>query len=672
MEDANRGAAQHAPDAEIRHATIVKCDIVESTRIWSKLDPSDGLALTRGFKKAVEDVVTRHGGYVHRWEGDGALIPFGYPEAREDATETAVRVGLELVEAVRAVRVADVQLEFRVGIASGSVAVDLISKSLDGLAINTAERLKALAEPGWVVIADATKRLAGNFFEYEDLGTHQVKGFDEGVRAWRALRETATVSRFAAQRFDKSRGEIIGRATELAALADSWSRAREGQGQVVRLAGDAGMGKSRLAREALDWAAGDQAAVLELHCTPSTRNSPLFPVGVLLRRTARIGAAMSEAEKSGLARQLMGRFLAENELPDALNYLAPLLGLQAIPIPSNDTPEQVREQTISTVVRMIRALAAQGPLAVLCEDLHWADDTTVKLVQRIAEEIAALPVIVIVTSRSESETSLDAENIRAYYKEILLEPLTESTAADLVRSVAKGSVLATDLIESIVSRCEGVPLILEEVTRNTLEAAPRGEAASADAASRGAVPVSLQLVVESRLERWQQYKPVVQAASVLGREFSIGVLGHVLAERMENLGETITLLAEHGLFAPRASATSGRARFTHAMIRDAVYHTLLRDDRRWLHSRAADTLSARYQGSLDASPDVLAQHLCEAARYVEAIRIRLDASADTAARGAYVETEGHCEAALKLIEHVEDASERRMLQFKLLVQLGWP
>lgn len=670
MEDANRGAPHQAPDAEMRLATIVKCDIVDSTRIWSKLDPSDGLALTRSFKKAVEEVVKRHGGYVERWEGDGALILFGYPDALEDAPENAVRAGLELVEAVRSVRVADAKLEIRVGIASGSIAVDLTSRTLDGLEFNMAERLKAIAEPGCVVIADSTKRLTKNFFEYDDLGMRQAKGFDQGLRVWRVMRESAVFSRFEAQRFDDSLDEIIGRAAELATLADCWTKSRDGRGQVVLLVGDAGMGKSRLARAVLDWASRDSSVKLEIDCTPSTRNSPLFPVGVLLRRAAQMGAATSETEKSDLAKQLLARFLQDNEVADALNYLAPLFGLRALPIPSDKTPEQVQEQTISTVVRMLRALAAQGALTVLCEDLHWADDTTAKLVQRIAEDIADLPTMMIVTSRSKSDTSLDVKKFETFCKEITLGPLPGPAAADLVRSVAKGAVLSADLIQGIVGRCEGVPLILEEVTRGTLETVTRGEAVNFDAASRGAVPAPLQLVVESRLERWQQHKPIVQAASVLGREFSIGVLQQMLPAAADNVVNAINMLADHGLFAERAASASDRARFTHAMIRDAVYQTLLRDDRRWFHSQAADTLNAKYQGTPDASPEVVAQHLCEATRFGEAIEIRLAASGDTVARGAYVETEGHCEAALKLIDEIKSAAKRRELQFKLLVQLG--
>lgn len=671
MTDTTPGVAHPAPDAELRLATAVKCDIAESTRTWGSLDPSDGLALTRAFKKSVEQVVGRHGGHVDRWEGDGALILFGYPHAREDAPEAAVRAGLDLVQAVRLIRVAGASLEFRIGIASGAIAVDLISKALEGLPLNMAERLKTIADPGQVVIDDSTRRLAKSFFEYRDLGMRPAKGFENGLRAWHVVGETEVVSRFEAQRFDQPRGEIIGRAEELATLTNAWSKSRNGAGQVMVIVGDAGMGKSRLARAVLDWALRDNATRVEIDCTPGTRNSPLFPVGVWFRRAAHFtDPTASDHQKSDLARRFLARLLEADEVPDALASLASVFGLPAASAPLDKTPEAVREETIAAIVKVWRAHVADRPLVLLCEDLHWADDTTATVVQRFAEETGSLRAMLMATTRSKSDLSIASEPIGDAYSEMCLGPLSGADAADLIRSVARGTALASSLVNDIVRRCEGVPLILEEVTRGTLESTSHGETPVAGAASRGPVPAPLQLVVESRLERWQQHKAIVQAASVLGREFSVRLLEQMVPDPAIEVAHVIRLLSEHGLFAPHAEAASDRASFPHAMIRDAVYQTLLRDDRRELHSRVADKLRSGYPASPDASADELAQHLAEATRFEEAIQVRLAASAATVARGAYVETEGHCEAALKFIDEVKDPARRRELQFSLLVQLG--
>jgi len=296
MENANPQSQRTPSDAEARLATILKCDIADSTRTWAKLDLSDGLKLTRAFRRAVADVVERYGGQVFAWEGDGALILFGFPDAREDAPETAVRAGLELVHAVRSVRVADVGINLRVGISSGRIAVDLVNRLLDGMEFNIAERLQAAGKPGWVVVTDGTKRLAKNFFEYDDLGLLPAKGFDQGLRAWRVVREAAVTSRFDAQRLDKTHSEIVGRDSELAKLADAWSEAKNGKGTVVLLTGDPGLGKSRLAKAGLDLASRDGGTTLEIDCMPSMGNSPLFPIGVLLRRMANIHHIANEAD----------------------------------------------------------------------------------------------------------------------------------------------------------------------------------------------------------------------------------------------------------------------------------------------------------------------------------------------------------------------------------------
>lgn len=672
MHDRDSTESAPGPDAQIRHATALKCDIVNSTRIWGSMDPSDGLALTRAFKKLVTDIIDRHAGHIDRWEGDGALVLFGYPQAQEDASEAAIRVGLELVDQIRTIHVADARLEFRVGIASGAISIDLLSKTIDGMALNMAERIKTTGLPGQVVIDDATRRLAKRFFEYEDMGVHAAKGFDAGLRIWKVHSATTLASRFEAHRVDGAGvgAAIIGRTEELALLADSWSQSRQGHGQIVLLVGDAGMGKSRLAKAVFDSARGEGATCLQVDCAPRARNSPLYPIGVVLRRVAAIPPTADEATRLTLARKLLGRSLDGDALQDALAYLAPLFGLASVSTPASAGPDQVREHTIDVLVGLLRAIAARGPLAVLFEDLHWADDTTATVLQRFAAGVATLAVTVVATTRNRADASHALPAAAPNFREITLEPMPADSATELVRAVDREHALSDAVERGIVSCCEGVPLILEEVTRNALEACARGENPSFESVSQGPVPAPLQLVVESRIERWPQHRSLVQAASVLGREFSIRLLQQMVHLPHKTVAGLLAEMALHGLFAPVHTVAGDRARFPHAMIRDAVYQTLLRDDRRALHSRVADTLSAQDPPAPDASPDELAHHLCEALRFDEAIQLRLHASGQTAARGGYVETEGHCDAAIKLLDHIANAQLRREYHFKLLLQLG--
>ena len=531
-----------------------------------------------------------------------------------------------------------------------------------------AERLRALAAPGEVVISDATKRLAAGYFDYIDLGIVSAKGFDEGVKAWRVVVDLPIVSRFEAQHVLAGPNEIVGRAEELARLSDALTSSLSGQGQAVCLLGDAGIGKSRLARAAMEAAARNGAATLTIDCVPKAGNTPLFPIGALLRRAANIEPTSSDAEQRTLARQLLARLLPPADVPDALIYLAPLLGLGVVALPANVGPGEVREQTISILVRMLNGLATEQPIAVLCEDLHWADDTTLSVLERVCSTIDHLPLLLLITTRpTTGRPQIDFPELAV----VELQPLDPATAADLVRSLAKTATLSDESVRHIVERCEGVPLVIEEVTRSTLEAAIHPEDTAAGVPSSGEVPPPLQLVVESRLGRLPELATIARSASVLGREFSVRLLNKMMPNAAKaDLDASIKSLSREGLFSRIDSNRSDHAQFKHAMICEAVYNTLLRGDRRRLHSKAADVLLEDYSNALVVSPDVLAGHLHAAMRFDEAMRVRLAASKDAASQGAYVESEGHCVAALTLVDEMTDPEERRTLEFQLLIQLG--
>lgn len=668
--------ADHDRSVEQRHATFLFCDLVHSTQLANTLDLEDLRRVFRQFRYTVAEVAKRHAGHLTRFVGDGAFMSFGYPEAREDAPDSAVRAGLDLVRSVRSMApMPGVSLDLRVGIASGTVAVgDLIDEaavkeeSVIGSAPHLAARLVAEAPPGGVLIADSTQRLAAGFFEYRDLGPLQLKGFDDAVRAWIVVAETNISSRFEAKQGATPTSELVGRTDSLAQLTAAWLAARDGHGSTMTVIGEAGIGKSRLTQTVIARAVRDGSALLELDCTPRTSNTPLYPVSVLLRRIAGIPPTDPEdtrIERMGL---WMRTLLGAERGSESTYYLAPLFGLTAVASSVVESPDRVRERTIGLLVEIVVSLARRSTVVLVCEDMHWADATTALLLHEVAARIGELPVLMILTTRTVPPASELA------IPQIVLPPLDAAAAHAVVSNAARGETLPPVLVDWIVQRSEGVPLFLEELTRSAVESARRGDAAAlsvaVESSGEGGVPATLQTVVQSRLGRWPDLKPTVQAASVLGREFPLRLLEQLLSDSGTKVRIAVERLVEHGLIAATDAMLSQPLRFKHALIHEAVYQTMLRSDRQRLHSRTAEILQQHYVGAPESAPDVLAHHLVVAQRFDEAVRCLTAASAETVARAAYVESIGHSRAALTLIDKLDKASSRTGLQRQLLTQLG--
>ena len=668
MEEPPDAAASFTADAESRFLVLLRYDLVDSTGISNALNASDELAFRRRYTSVVEALIDPAEVKLE-WDGDGGLMVFGYPDARVDAPETAVRTGLKLIDAVRSIdAVPRIHPQVRVGIACGRVTIDKTRNSLATVKpVSRATRLMQSAHPSQLLVAEDTKRLVDRYFDYDDIGILELQGAGRR-RVWRVLAETPVVSRFAARHDGDSRSEIVGREDILSRLADAWSVALEGHGSALCLVGDSGIGKSRLARVVLEWAQRDAATALEIDCTPSTGNAPLLPIGVLLRRLAHIEPGTPAEDKERDAINLLTPFMGEADARERVRPLAALFGMEPAPIPLDKTRDQVRAMTIAAIVDIVRACAEKTRLVVLCEDLHWADDTTAQVIQSVAQIVSSIPALLMVTRWPKSERPIDMDAICATFTTIPVEPLAGVSAAHLVRSVA-GRELPAEQVDDIVNRCGGVPLLLEEVTRSTVEQVDAGAAVRPAHASDSAVPPELQLVVESRLELWPQLRGIIEAASVLGREFPVALLETMPGARGRDIPSAIVRFAELGLFAPQSE--HGRASFRHALIRDAVYETVVgKEYLRRLHSDAADSLIAHYSGTPDASPDVLAHHLRLAHRLEQAIGIRLVAAEETFNRGAYKEAHGHCSAVRGLFDELGDPAAVRADALRLHVLAG--
>ena len=664
---------------ELRQVTVLFCDLVDSTALTGRLDPEDQKAVFDALRNVVRVQARAQGAQRLRFVGDGARAVFGYPDVLEDAPRSALRCGLALVAAIRAVHpVPGVQLELRVGIAFGTSVlgeeVEETSRTDEGVVGTVpalAVRLAAAAPPGGVAIDHAMWRLVGRHFECRDMGPQTLKGFADGMRCWRVLAEQAVDL----QRVAIEGGRLLGRAVRAAELSAAWQAARWGNGGAVLLVGDPGVGKSHLAHALVASAGEGGAKRLVLECTPRTCNTPLYPLVMWLRQQAGIDAGHSAEEAEQRARRLLEVRVAPARLDDAMRYLGPLFIAPAAQAEADgESAERTRERTITLLLDLVGDFAGRHPLLILLEDLQWCDPSSAELLRRLLSVCARWQLLIVVTARPEAGADLPGS------RRIELGPLGGADARELVEQLAAGEPLTADCIDRIVERGEGIPLFLEELTRSAMEAAARHDDGGPDATPES-MPHRLHNIIQSRLDRRTAAdgeqpavaalrRSLIQAAAVLGREFALAQLHDLLGGPASDMHNMVARLIDDGVLNPPETGAAGRLRFKHALIHEAAYKTLLRSDRRRLHARAADLLAQQMPGTPEAAPDVIAYHLRAADRVADAARCLVAACTNAVAKAAYQEAVGHSEAGLALLGAVEDAALRRTLQLPLLVLQG--
>ena len=519
-------------DAERRQVTVMFSDLVGSTALSARMDPEDLREIISAYQKCVAETVGRFGGFVAKYMGDGVLIYFGYPQAHEDDAERAVRAGLELVAAVTALA-SSASLQTRVGIATGVVVVgDLIGsgeaqeRGIVGETPNLAARLQGIAEPNMVVIADGTRKLLGNLFELQDLGLKDLKGIAGPAQAWAALRTSSAEGRFEALHATDLTA-LVGREEELELLLRRWSMAKTGEGQVVLLSGEAGIGKSRLTAALLERLATEPHARLRYFCSPQHTDSAFYPIISQMARAAglvhddapqakldKLDALLAQTSTSKQDATLFAEMLS---LPNDGRY--PALEL---------TPQQRRQKTLEALTEQLAGLASQHPVLMIFEDLHWIDPTSVEALNRAVGRIKTLPALLIVTFRPEFNAPwLGQSRVTS----LTLTRLGEVEAADIIARLAGNRALPADVMAEIVERTDGIPLFVEEMTKSVLEAESEGEArrtAAAVPSPARAVPASLHASLMARLDRLGPAKQVAQIGAAIGREFSHSILAAVV------------------------------------------------------------------------------------------------------------------------------------------------
>ena len=452
-------------------------DLVGSTALSARMDPEDLREVISAYQKCVAETVQRFGGFVANYMGDGVLVYFGYPKAHEDDAERAVQAGLELIAAVTALKTS-VSLQTRVGIATGLVVVgDLIGSGetlesgIVGETPNLAARLQGIAEPNTVVIAQGTRKLVGNLFELEDLGTKDLKGIAGPVRAWAALRPSVVESRFEALHATGAT-ELVGREEEREILLRRWSRAKSGEGQVVLLSGEAGIGKSRLTAALLEDLAAEPHTRLRYFCSPQHTDSAYFPIISQMERAAGFTHADTGSVKldkldavlalSSTSKQDAALFAEMLSLPNDGRY--PALEL---------TPQERRQKTLEALHAQIETFARKSPALVIFDDAHWADPTSLEVFGRAVDRIATHRVLLLITFRPEFIPPwIGQPHVTAF----TLNRLTRREVDAMIDRVADNEPMPANIRQEIIERSDGIPLFVEEMTKVVLEAESRGAA----------------------------------------------------------------------------------------------------------------------------------------------------------------------------------------------------
>jgi predicted ATPase/class 3 adenylate cyclase len=669
----NKSETQSATvEAERRQLTVMFCDLVGSTAFSQHLDPEDLRELMRHYQDAVAGAVTRYGGHIAKYLGDGVLVYFGWPQAYEDQAERAVWAGLDAVQAVQAVRSeGGGHLASRVGIASGEVIVgDLVSDmakdadAVTGETPNLAARLQAIAEPDQVIVGDMTRELIGQAFQLSALPPQRLKGFDEVVPAWRVTGVAAGENRFEATQ-GQALLPFVGRQGELNMLLDRWEIVLDGEGQVVMVSGEAGIGKSRLVQAFYEKISGQQYTRVRYQCAPYHTNSAYYPIIRQLENAA--GLAPDDGVEAKLDK--LEALFGESGSGDAQTAprTTPLIAsLLSIPFEdrfgiSEISPQQRKQQTETAIIEQLLSLARQTPMLLIFEDIHWADPSTRELLEQTLARIVDVPVLFIITHRPEftapwlEQQHVTQLNVRRL-SQSQVEEMIRAQIGEMIRR-AGGAELPIDKMAHIVEHADGVPLYIEELTHTII---------GADVKITGAeVPASLQASLTARLDQLGPAKRTAEVAAVIGREVPHDLLTAVSKKPEDELRDDLETLLSSGLLQRTERGSGMSYLFKHALIQDTAYQMLLRARRQEIHRAVATALEEHFPNRAETEPELLAHHFDAGREPERAAHLWLRAGRQSLARSAVAEASAQAEQGIAALRQMDESHERDSLEVDL-------
>ena len=659
-------------DAERRHLTVMFIDLVGSTEMAARIDAEDMRNVITSYQNTVAGVVSRYEGFVAKFMGDGVLCYFGWPRANEDDAERAVRAGLSIIDAVKKTKAPDgAPLSTRVGIATGVVIVgDLIGAgatqeaAVVGETPNLAARLQGIAKPNQLVLPGETRRLLGGAFELQSLGAQELKGIGAAVEAFVVVGEASQESRFAARQTG-TLAPIVGREREIELMLERWAMAQAHKGQMVIVSGEAGIGKSRIIRAVIDTVAQDEHVRMTYQCSPYHTDSAFYPVTQQMAFAAGFAPSDSAETRLDKLEALLGKDVA------TLKLIAPLMGLDgagrfgALDL----SPAQQRAQTMQALARLLVRQAAQRPVLLVYEDLHWIDPTSLELLETLLAAIAEQPIMILATARPTFEYGFGGHPIVTRFA---LNRLGKDQIGTIVAKLTGGRALPDEIMAIITQRTDGVPLFVEELTKTILESGALKEDGERfvlnGPLSTIAIPATLHDSLMARLDRLQPIKEVAQIAACIGREFSHRLLAQIARLSEPELATALNGLIDAELIYRRGLPPEATYLFKHALVRDAAYESQLKEKRRAIHARILTALEA----DPDFAPEVLAVHAEAAGVTDRAIDLWEAASKAALARPAFDESISHLRRAIDLITPKVDTRDIAAIEraLSLQIQLG--
>ena len=662
-------------EAERRQLTVVFVDMVGSTALSERLDLEELSDLIVTYRHTVIEEITRYDGYIAHFLGDGVLAYFGWPRAHEYDAERAVRAGLAATAAVARLTTPNGEpLAARVGIATGIVVVgDLISegaaneKEVVGETPNLAARLQAFGEPGNVIIAPNTRRLVGGLFELNNLGWQDLKGFADPLEIWAVVGLSGAQSRFEAMH-QSELTPLVGRDHELGLLLDRWQLAQGGEGRVVLIAGEPGIGKSRLTQALLEEIATVPHIRLRYYCSPYHTHSALHPVISQLQHAANIMVDDSNDVKLNKLEALVNRSTAD--LAEAVPLLAELLSISTNGhYPAlNLTPQALKAKTFDALLTQFEDTIADQPVWMVLEDAHWIDPSTSELFEQIIDRIKNLQVLLVITFRPEFVAPWSGH---AHVTSLTLSRLGQRHGGSIINRLTGGKALPPQVMEQILAQTDGVPLFVEELTRTVLELGLLTDAGDhyklSGALPTLTIPATLRDSLMARLDHLAPIKEVAQIGAVIGREFS-----HQLLDALANcpeleLAEALDQLINAELISRRGIPPDATYTFRHALIQEAAYESLLKSRRQQLHARIAGVLESTIAKIGASALELIAQNFTLAGDITRAVPYWHRAGIQALEHSANTEAITHLQTGLDLLRRSADQND---LEIDLQLALG--